>query len=176
MQNIFPHLWRKNQISLIREWLHSWPWFLSHLIQPPLLSHPLENDPVHVTWWVITCSSASGRLCRFVAFGCAPNRHGMITQPQQASVYFLWKHGEVGVSGMWTSVRARTSKANMLHILPPTYLQTGAGVFLCPLTKQQISPELLLAAAICGRLSARGIRPSGAPRFLNALKWGLRRS
>lgn len=71
---------------------------------------------------------------------------------------------------MWTSVRARTSKANMLQILPPTYLQAGAGVFLCPLTKQQISPELLLAAAICGGLSARVIRPSGAPRFLHVLK------
>lgn len=68
---------------------------------------------------------ATGHLCGFVALGSAPSRRGVITPSQQASVYFLWKHSEVGVSGMQTSVRARTSKANMLQIWPPAYLRAG---------------------------------------------------
>lgn len=123
------------KIRLVQSWSDwsVWHWFVSHLTQPPKLSHPS-------TWTRTPCvylmrippSPIAGPLGGFVALGCSPKRRGVITPSQQASVYFLWKHSEVGVSGMRTSVRARTSKANMLQIWPPAYLRPGLVFFFAP--------------------------------------------
>lgn len=59
----FPHLRRKNQISPIREWLRSWPWFLSHLIQPPLLSNPLKTTMCMLPYYTLARHWAALQIC-----------------------------------------------------------------------------------------------------------------